>query len=268
MKAKLPSGIVCSMNLLTPPLHSVLRSSILYFTFHLQSIYVYMYYTPDRPTFIVPHGSTPVFTRQNSFNRPKQQRTRRGSFLVARHTTSPHHHHHLTTITTTATTSATATLSLVVPFPIAYRATTPQATPWLEHLSLSLYLSLSPALSPAHTHALSYTSGAEISIYYLPVTRHPYRLNPSKKMWWCSSKMVRWRTKIKKTHHQFVFLGFIIIIIRLNLSVLYFLFYPFRLPIYCREMASWRVGMARWFMDGDEIVNINEWVFLAITYYY
>lgn len=146
-----------------------------------------MYYTPDRPTFIVPHGSTPALTRQNSFNRPKQQRTRRGSFLVARHTTSPHHHHHLTT---TATTTATATLSLVVPF-IGYRATTtPQATPWLEHFSLSIYsISLAPALSPGP----SLSSLTQAARRYLLRTRNPYphRLNPSKKMWWCSSKMVR-----------------------------------------------------------------------------
>lgn len=171
MNAKLPSGIVCLINLLMLLLHSVLRSSILYFTFHIH-VYVYMYYTPDRPTDF--HSSTRLNSGSHSAELVQSTKTTTDPsriFLVARHTTSPHHHHHHLT-TTTATTTATATLSLVVPFPIGYRATTPQATPWLEHLFLYLYLSLSPALSPAHT-LYSLTLHKRRGDIYLLRTRNP-----------------------------------------------------------------------------------------------
>jgi len=82
-------------------------------------------------------------------------------------------------------------------------------------------------------------------------------------MWWCGV-LQRWcveELKLNKpvttnpVQNEFVFLGFIII--RLNHSVLYFLL-PFRLPMYCREMARWD-GMGwrdgSWMMMIDEIVN-------------
>lgn len=89
-------------------------------------------------------------------------------------------------------------------------------------------------------------------MYYVPVTRNPspvpaavpFKTVEEDVVVWCSSKMVRWRTKIKQTtitspkpvcflgfhhhHHQAE-----------SLCPSFLFFYPFRLPIYSREMASW-----------------------------
>lgn len=93
-------------------------------------------------------------------------------FLVARHTTSPH---------------LTTTSPPLPPPPLPQprflwllhslfceslnRATTPQATPWLEHFFLSIYLSLSPALSPAPS-LLSYRL-TQAARRYLCCTTYP-----------------------------------------------------------------------------------------------
>lgn len=110
-----------------------------------------------------------------------------------------------------------------------------------SHPVARAFLSLS--LSISRRHSLRRTH----SLYYVPVTRNPYpqpyRLNPSKKMWWCGV-LQRWcveELKLKETtsRNQFVFLGFIIIIIRLNLLP----FFSFTLSGCRYTVERWRVGM-------------------------
>lgn len=101
---------------------------------------------------------------------------------------SPHHHHCHHHCHSHAFLWLFHSLSLTEP-PLLHKP------PRGSSISFSLYLSRRHSLRRTHT-LLPYTSGAEISMYYLPVTRNPYpqpyRFKPSKKMWWwCSSKMVR-----------------------------------------------------------------------------
>lgn len=159
------SGIVFSINLLTPPpLHSVSRSCILHFTFH---IHVYIpYVLHSRPTDF--HSSTRLNSGPHSAELVQSTKTTNGPVVdlfscSTHHLTSPPPH--LTTTTTTATTTATATtLSLVVPFPVFVNRLQSHyllhKPPRGSSISFSISISLSPALSPG-THAL----------YYVPVTR-------------------------------------------------------------------------------------------------
>lgn len=161
----------------TTTLSHGLASSTLHSTYI--HVYVYTYVLHSRPTDF--HSSTRLNSGSHSAELVQSTKTTTDPsriFLVARHTTSPH----LTTITSPLPSphhhchshafSGCSVPCLFISFGESLTEPLLHKPPRGSSISLSISLSLPGTLSGALSTLLrSYTSGAEISMYYLPVTR-------------------------------------------------------------------------------------------------